>query len=105
MTAPASGAEYHEWYKTARWQKTRARQLQSEPLCRMCLAENAVVAATVCDHDPPHKGDPVKFWNGPFQSLCKSHHDRTKRQIETRGFSSDSDEDGNPTDPNHPWNR
>lgn len=67
-------------YHTARWQKLRRQQLQSEPLCAMCLPRP--VEATVCDHIEPHKGDLEKFWAGPFQSLCKACHDGPKQRIE-----------------------
>jgi len=62
--------EWRRWYKTARWQKRRAAQLASEPLCAICLAAGRVTAATVADHIEPHRGDPVKFWEGALQSLC-----------------------------------
>jgi 5-methylcytosine-specific restriction protein A len=81
MTKP----EHDRWYKTARWQKLRRRQLQTEPLCCMCTAESRITAATICDHIEPHRGDPVKFWAGPFQSLCAEHHNRTKQSIEKGG--------------------
>lgn len=55
----------------------------------MCEAEGQTTAATVCDHIDPHKGDPDKFWNGPFQSLCKRHHDSDKAR----------EERGNPVQP------
>lgn len=67
-------------YGTARWQAVRAHQLAAEPLCRMCLAEERVVAAVVCDHVEPHRGDVDRFWRGPFQSLCKPHHDSAKQR-------------------------
>ena len=71
-------------YGTSRWQAQRLAQLKAEPLCRMCLAEDSVTAATVCDHIEPHRGDIGRFWAGPFQSLCRYHHDVTK-QREERG--------------------
>jgi hypothetical protein len=61
---------YRKWYFTARWKRTAAAQLAEEPLCRNCMKHGRVTAATVCDHVEPHRGDPDKFWNGPFQSLC-----------------------------------
>jgi hypothetical protein len=76
----AEAQAYHRWYKTARWQKLRAKHLKSEPLCRMCLPN--YTPANVCDHIEPHKGDATKFWSGPFQSLCKRHHDSTKQSQE-----------------------
>jgi 5-methylcytosine-specific restriction protein A len=70
------------WYGTARWQRIRKMQLAAEPLCRMCEEVGDVTAATVCDHIEPHRGDAVKFWSGPFQSLCASHHSREKQAEE-----------------------
>ncbi len=69
-------------YSTRRWQALRADQLSREPLCRMCMAEDRITAATVCDHVQPHRGDVTAFWAGPFQSLCKLHHDREKQREE-----------------------
>jgi 5-methylcytosine-specific restriction protein A len=48
----------------------------------MCFALGIVNAATVCDHVEPHRGDPVSFWGGPFQSLCAQHHSRDKQRAE-----------------------
>lgn len=73
-------------YKTARWQKLRAAHLTSSPLCVMCKAEGYVTIAIICDHVEPHRGDEVKFWSGPFQSLCKAHHDREKQREERPGL-------------------
>jgi len=39
----------------------------------------------VCDHIEPHRGNMVKFWNGPFQSLCKQCHDSVKQAFEKSG--------------------
>ena len=89
---------YRRWYKTARWQRLRAAQLQAEPLCAMCLPR--ITAATVCDHTDPHRGDEIKFWNGPFQSLCAPHHNGDKQRIEKggtpRGLPPGVDADGWP---------
>ncbi len=79
--------EHRQWYKTARWQRIAKHQLKNEPLCANCLKHGRITAATVCDHVEPHRGDPDKFWNGPFQSLCDAApwrcHSRVK-QIEER---------------------
>lgn len=71
----------------------------------MCLKQGRVEAATVCDHITPHKGDEGLFWDGPFQSLCKVHHDASKAFEEARGYVRGSDGRGNPLDPDHHWNR
>lgn len=78
----AEADAYRGWYKLARWRRIRAGQLAKEPLCRMCSVMGRVTAATICDHAEPHRGDPVKFWAGPFQSLCKTHHDGAKQAWE-----------------------
>lgn len=83
-------------YGTARWQRLRATQLSAHPLCAMCLPH--VTPATICDHIEPHKGDLIKFWAGPFQSLCKHHHDSDKKRIENGGkVKATIGEDGWPT--------
>jgi 5-methylcytosine-specific restriction protein A len=74
---------YHQWYSTYRWQRIRKQQILDHPLCAMCHPR--VVAAKVCDHVEPHKGDEHKFWNGPFQSLCLSCHNSDKQRIEKGG--------------------
>lgn len=78
----AEALTYRRWYKTARWRAIRAAQLSAHPLCAYCQQQGIVTVATVCDHATPHKGDPVKFWSGPFLSLCKAHHDSTKQSEE-----------------------
>lgn len=51
----------------------------------MCLAQEIVEAATVVHHaEGGHKGDVERFWDGPFESLCKPCHDR-HGQLEDHG--------------------
>ena len=92
-------------YSTARWKATRKHQLSIEPLCRMCREDGRYTPATVVDHIEPHKGDIAKFYGGPFQSLCKLHHDSTKQAQEKRGVMPGGDEAGVPLDPSHWWHR
>ncbi len=101
----AEAEEWNRWYWLGRWKRIRKAQLTSEPFCRMCLHQGRKIAATVCDHIERHNGNPEKFWNGPFQSLCHTHHVATKQADEHRGFSSASGLDGWPIDPKHPANR
>lgn len=93
------------WYRTARWQRIAKGQIESEPLCRMCQAQGMIEPARICDHIHPHHDDPVRFWGGPFQSLCKVHHDSVKQAEESRGHVIGSGLDGRPLAPDHPWNR
>lgn len=89
-------ATYRKFYKTARWRQIRAAQLAAQPLCVMCQAAGQITPATVCDHIEPHKGDPDKFWGGPFQSLCKPHHDGPKQSEERTGRVKGCDNEGWP---------
>jgi 5-methylcytosine-specific restriction protein A len=76
---------YSYLYDTARWKAIRGRQLHAQPLCEFCLKVDLVVQARICDHVEPHKGDPEKFFAGPFQSLCAPCHDSTKQAMEKGG--------------------
>jgi hypothetical protein len=89
-------------YGTRKWRNRRAHQLRIEPLCRMCAAEDKVVAATVADHIEPWHGDVNKFWLGPLQSLCSHCHESRKKHLERRGYLPDVGPDGWPLDPRHP---
>ncbi|MGQ4273421.1 HNH endonuclease [Terrihabitans sp. B22-R8] len=79
-----ASAPWRKLYKTARWQKLRAAVLLRDhytcqnPRCR----RSAPSPQLVCDHVEPHRGDEVKFWAGPFQTLCKSCHDEGKQKEE-----------------------
>ena len=63
-------------YNSPRWRKKRLIELRAEPLCRQCMSEGRVVAATVRDHITPitQGGDVWDTRN--IQSLCKRCHDR-----------------------------
>ena len=80
-------------------------QKRAHPLCKMCLEHGVVVIADVADHVVPHKGNQHMFWYGELQSLCRSHHNASKRQIENVGFTDDIGTDGYPVDPLHPFNQ
>jgi 5-methylcytosine-specific restriction enzyme A len=83
----------------------RARQLKLYPICAMCQQDGMIQPAIVCDHIQPHKGDEYLFYNGPFQSLCKLHHDSTKQRMENKNVIIGGDQSGIPIDPNHHWNK
>ena len=59
-----------------RWKAFRLSFLADNPTCVECAKQGLVVEATVVDHITPHKGDPEAFWNGPFQALCATCHNR-----------------------------
>ena len=63
---------HDERYNSRRWRKLRAAFLALNPVCAV---DGCGAVATVCDHITPVTagGD---FWEGPFQPLCKSCHNR-----------------------------
>lgn len=90
---------------TSKWDKEAAAYKRQHPLCCMCKALGRITPTAVVDHISPHKGDPKLFWDRTnWQPLCAEHHNRDKQLIEKRGYNSSTDEQGNPIDPNHPWN-
>lgn len=102
-SAQAQG--YRHLYKTARWQRTRAAQLQAQPLCQACRNIGRITEATVCNHaDPAAKATEQGFFAGPFTSLCASCHDAGEQKAERAGYSAEAGSDGWPTDPAHPCN-
>lgn len=95
----------HPFYHTTRWRARRARQLAEHPLCAMCEKQGKVTAASIADHVEPHRGDPVAFWTGKLQSLCKRCHDSAKQLKEKHGVYPGCDVDGMPLDPDHVWSK
>lgn len=78
---------WRAWYHTARWQKLRWAILKRDCFtCAMCGRIEPDTSQLVCDHIEPHRGDPAKFWRGPFQCLCKACHDGPKRKAERRSL-------------------
>lgn len=96
---------WRKWYALKRWRTFRADWLRRHPWCAICLSFKRSRPANVVDHVIPHRGDPLKFWGGPFQSLCAECHDNVKAAEEARGYSRVPDADGWPADPAHPFNQ
>ena len=88
--------QYSQLYTLPKWRKLRSRFLNANPLCAICQESGRVTAATIVDHIVPHKGDMEKFWNGPFQALCKPCHDSHKKRMEHGGMMRRIGVDGYP---------
>ncbi len=89
-------------YASRRWRTARSLYLSKHPLCVMCRQAGRIMEATVVDHIRDHKGDVDLFWTeSNWQSLCATHHSSSK----ARRVAGGCDEDGNPLDPAHRWNR
>lgn len=96
----------HERGYNARWRKARATYLSAHPHCCYCARDGRVTAATVVDHKVPHKGNQALFWDvRNWQPLCIPCHSSAKQREEGKGYSTEVDSSGWPTDPRHPANR
>lgn len=73
---PASVGKQRTQYDE-RWKRIRSQTLQSEPLCRLCLAGGKTVPATVVDHIVP-LAEGGTHESGNLQPLCKRCHDAIK---------------------------
>ena len=97
---------WRKLYASTAWRKGRVVFLRQHPLCERCQTSGRVTAATVVNHRKPHKGDLALFFSVEnWSALCKAHHDASVQFEEVNGFSKDVDEDGWPTDRNHPANK
>jgi len=66
----------HQRGYDAQWRAYRKRYLAEHPLCIIHLAKGEVVPSTVVDHEVPHKGDQVLFWDpNNHRAVCKPCHD------------------------------
>lgn len=103
---------YRHLYATKAWQRLRLQRFKLDNYtCRMCgllctgtHKDNPL--SPVCDHIQDHKGDENLFFDlDNTQTLCKSDHDKLKRQQDSRGYHSAVGVDGWPIDERHPANR
>jgi 5-methylcytosine-specific restriction enzyme A len=94
----ATSNDYHDQgskhlYNSKKWQIIRKNKLINQPWCEECLRANPPIytPATDVDHIDPHRGDIKRFFNGPFQSLCKECHSRkTASEVNERGAGQKS---------------
>lgn len=94
---------WRRWYSLKAWRLRRARQLHAQPWCEPCARAGRTRAATVANHNPPHRGVWRQFISGPLESVCKECHDSLIQREEIEGFSRAVDDDGWPVDPQHPF--
>jgi hypothetical protein len=83
-------------YNHRRWRRRRRYQLAQEPLCQRCKAVGLVVVAYVVHHVEDHAGDPIKFWYGKLESLCRPCHERLHGRANDNPWIG---EDGLPVSP------
>lgn len=85
-----------------RWRRLRAAVLEREPLCRDCWKRGRLTTATDVDH---HDNDPSNNDPENLVPLCHECHSRKTQADMGKRVSMGCDADGQPLDPDHPWNR
>lgn len=74
--------EVKSLYNSRQWRMIREMELMLNPWCVCCMAKGYHVEATEVHHKVPHRGDRVKFFEGPFECLCKScHSSETAKEV------------------------
>lgn len=63
----------------------RRSQLQSEPLCSLCLKANKITPATVVHHVIAHRGNKEIFYSSPLESRCAPCHNSIEQSKEKGG--------------------
>ena len=86
----------------AAWRRLRAAKLEHDPLCVDCYKRGRLTVATDVDHINNDATD-----NSPdnLQSLCHECHSRKTQADMGKRVSAGCDANGQPLDPDHPWNR
>ena len=98
---PRMYPEARKWYGTKEWREPRRIALVRYPICTRCEHKSSVIV----DHKIPHKGDRQLFFDGNnLTGLCKKCHDSWKQRQEHKRVDTACDDEGYPSDPNHPWN-
>ena len=86
----------------AAWRRLRAAVLEREPLCRDCYKRGRITTATDVDH---HDNDASNNDEDNLVPLCHECHSRKTQADMGKRVSMGCDADGQPLDPDHPWNR
>ncbi|QQV79062.1 HNH endonuclease [Sphingomonas aliaeris] len=80
---------WRAWYSTPRWRAVRLRVFERDGYtCQWpgCGRVEGNTSLLVADHDKPHHGDPVIFWDEDgIKTLCKPCHDGPKQRAEIAG--------------------
>src|SRR3546814_16245064 len=98
-------------YSTARWKRLRAAHLALAPACRGCKRMGRLTLANTVDHVVAiSEGGHAFPGHDGLASYCPACHSaKTARGSEAGAVRSSKprrgcDADGNPLDPDHPWN-
>jgi 5-methylcytosine-specific restriction enzyme A len=78
-------SETRRLYNTAAWARIRRATLEAAHwMCETpgCRAVHTSANPLHCDHVNPHRGDPERFFEGPFKALCETCHNAAKQREE-----------------------
>lgn len=97
--------QWSHLYQLTTWRKLRRAHLRFNPFCSYCLEAGVTHPGNTVDHIKPHRGN-MRLFTDPanLQTLCHTHHSKTKQLQERYGHAPGADEEGLPLDPKHPWN-
>ena len=82
------------WYKTARWQKLRARVLKRDKYTcqqtgQLLVGKHPAPNSPVADHKTPHRNREELFFDeNNVEAVSKAYHDRVKQARERAGWYS-----------------
>ncbi|WP_052507094.1 HNH endonuclease signature motif containing protein [Desulfonatronovibrio magnus] len=77
------------------WEKVRKMKLNADPLCEQCKSRDKVTGAVLVHHI---NSNPRDNRAANLMSVCRPCHDVL------HSSRHGCDINGNPLDPNHPWN-
>lgn len=103
-----AGEKHRALLKSKRWKKCREAYIAAHPYCECPYHKDKRVKGDVVDHIKPPRGDERLFFNpNNWQTLTRSCHSGPKQSLERGGwgFRKGSDSNGDPIDPDHPWNQ
>lgn len=94
---PRKGSDYD-----FRWARLRAKFLKVHP---MCMVVGCGERSEHADHIITVKAAPERRldWRN-LQALCERHHSALTRAYDDGKIDGACDKEGQPIDPNHPWN-
>jgi 5-methylcytosine-specific restriction protein A len=79
----ANVANLHGLYRTKRWQDLREQKMRENPFCCDCEAQGVKRVWDELDHQQPHCGDLVLFWDPEnLRGRCREHHGMKTRRGE-----------------------
>jgi 5-methylcytosine-specific restriction enzyme A len=92
-------------YSSNRWRKFSRLFLDINPVCVRCQREGQTQISEITHHLVEYRpGDSdLRFWEGPFEAVCRNHHLQAHGRAAMRPYSTAIGADGFPIDESHPF--